>query len=151
MSAQHPPIDDPELGMLTQAESIFDDGTVAVHDWYAGRIDDGDAQIELIIDGPEVDDVRARLPRLKTAVADLADVRRAASKAVIAHFSEIEPEQYELDEGAADLRLEAIEASADGEIVLHFVDICGAHFPDGYWPAAHLGPDNAVTAVSVES
>ncbi|BDZ37847.1 hypothetical protein [Microbacterium suwonense] len=62
MTAQHPPIDDPDLGLLTRAESTFDDGTVAVHDWYAGRIDlDGD-DVELMIDGPDVDDVRARLP-----------------------------------------------------------------------------------------
>ena len=151
MSAQHPPIDDPELGVLTRAESTFDDGTVAVHDWYAGSVSDGDADIELMVDGPEVDDVRSRLPRLRSVVADIDGIRRRASDAVITHFSDVEPEAHELDEGAADLRLEAIEASSDDEIVLHFVDTCGQHFPEGYWPAAHLAADGTVAAVTVES
>lgn len=151
MSAQHPPIDDPELGTLTRAESTFDDGTVAVHDWYAGSTGDGDAAVELMIDGPEGDDVRARLPRLKSVIADLAGIRRSASDAVVTHFSDAAPTAHELDDGATDLRLEAIEASADDEILLHFVDTCGVHFPEGFWPVAHLGPDNTVTAVTVES
>lgn len=151
MSAQHPPIDDPVLGRLTRAESTLDDGTVAAHDWYAGSVGEGDAIIELMIDGPDVDDVRTRLPRLRSVVADIDGIRRRASDAVITHFSEVTPRTDELDEGAADLQLEAIEASADDEIVLHFVDTCGRHFPDGYWPAAHLGPDDSVVAVTVES
>ncbi|BDZ37846.1 hypothetical protein GCM10025863_04600 [Microbacterium suwonense] len=63
----------------------------------------------------------------------------------------MEPTPNELAGAAVDLRLEAIEAAADGELVLHFVDTCGEHFPDGYWPAAHLDADGAVTSVTVES
>lgn len=151
MSAQQPSLDDPELGRLVRGESIFDDGTVAVHDWYVGTVSDGDAEIELMIDGTDVESVRPLLPRLRTVVADIATIRRAASDAIFTQFSDVEPEPYELDEGARDLRLEAIEATADGTFVLHFADSCGEHFPDGYWPAAHLDGDGAVTAVTVES
>lgn len=151
MSAQHPVIDDPDLGTLTRAESTFDDGAVAVHDWYAGRIDDQGAQIELLIDGPDVHDVRSRLPRLRAVVADLPGIRRIASDAIVTQFSDVEPTTLELDEGAEDLLLEAIESSGDGEIVLHFADTCGQHFPDGYWPAAHLDSEGVVTSVTVES
>lgn len=151
MSAQHPSIDDPDLGALVRAESTFDDGTVAVHDWYAGSIPDGDGEIELMIDGTGPESVQARLPRLRAVVAALDSIRRTASDAIVTRFSDIEPEQHELDDGADDLRLEAIEASEDDEIVLHFVDSCGQHFPDGYWPAAHLDTDGRVTAVTIES
>jgi hypothetical protein len=151
MSAQHPPIDDPELGRLVRGESIFDDGTVAVHDWYVGTVSDGNAEIELVIDGTDVKSVQPLLPRLRAVVASLERIRRSASDAVDTQFSDIEPELHELDEGARDLRLEAIEATADGAFVLHFVDSCGEHFPDGYWPAAHLDGDGEVTGVTVES
>jgi hypothetical protein len=151
MSAQHPPLDDPELGRLVRGESIFEDGTVAVHDWYVGSIPDGESEIELMIDGTDTDAVQALLPRLRVVVTSLDEIRRTASDAVITQFSDVEPEQHELDEGAQDLRLEAIETASDGTFVLHFVDTCGEHFPEGYWPAAHLDADRAVTAVTVES
>ncbi|MFD5225902.1 hypothetical protein ACFWHT_09815 [Microbacterium sp. NPDC058342] len=151
MSAQHPPIDDPALGHLVRAESTFEDGTVAAHDWYAGRITDRDAEIELMIDGTDPEAVEARLPRLRAVVAALAGIRRTASDAIVTRFSDVEPEQHELDEAAADLRLEAIEAADDGRIVLHFTDACGEHFPEGYWPAAHLADDDTVAEVTVES
>ncbi|MGB3374682.1 MAG: hypothetical protein WBA87_06035 [Microbacterium sp.] len=151
MSAQHPPLDDPELGRLVRGESIFEDGTVAVHDWYVGSIPNGDSEIELMIDGTDADAVQSLLPRLRAIVADLDGIRRTASDAVITQFSDVEPEQHELDEGAQDLRLEAIESAADGTFVLHFVDTCGEHFPEGYWPAAHLDEDGTVTTVTVES
>ncbi|MDQ0612390.1 hypothetical protein QF046_000031 [Microbacterium sp. W4I4] len=151
MTAQHPSLDDPELGRLVRGESVFDDGTFAVHDWYVGSIPYGDSEIELMIDGTDAAAVQPLLPRLRTVVADLDIIRRTASDAVVTQFSDVEPEPHELDEGAQDLRLEAIEATADGTFVLHFADTCGEHFPDGYWPAAHLDGDCAVTAVTVES
>jgi|GEM_PF-596619 len=151
MTAQHPSLDDPELGRLVRGESTFEDGTVAVHDWYVGSIPDGEAEIELMIDGTDAEAVQSLLPRLRAVVAELDSIRRTASDAVITQFSDVEPEQPEFDEGAQDLQLEAIEAAADGTFVLHFVDTCGEHFPEGYWPAAHLDGDGAVTAVTVES
>lgn len=151
MSTQHPSLDDPELGRLVRGESIFEDGTVAVHDWYVGSILDGESEIELMIDGTDTDAVQALLPRLRAVVTSLDDIRRTASDAVVTQFSDVEPEQSELDEGTQDLHLEAIEAAADGTFVLHFVDTCGEHFPEGYWPAAHLDADGAVTGVTVES
>lgn len=151
MSAQHPSLDDPDLGRLVRGESIFDDGTVAVHDWYVGTVSDGDSEIELMIDGTDVESVLPLLPRLRAVVAELGSIRRTASDAVFTQFSDVEPEPHELDEGARDLRLEAIEATADGTFVLHFADSCGEHFPDGYWPAAHIDGEGTVTAVTVES
>jgi hypothetical protein len=151
MTAQHPSLDDPELGRLVRGESVFEDGIVAVHDWYVGSIPDGESEIELMIDGIDAEAVQSLLPRLRAVVADLDGIRRTASDAVITQFSDVEPELHELDMGAQDLRLEAIETVADGTFVLHFVDTCGEHFPEGYWPAAHLDADGAVTAVTVES
>lgn len=151
MSAQHSPIDDADLGLLTRGESVFDDGTIAVHDWHVGRIAHETGDIELIIDGADPDSVQTRLPGLRALVADLDRNRRAATDAIITQFSDVSPEQHELDEGAADLQLEAIEATSDGTFVLHFVDICDEHFPEGYWPAAHLNDMGAVTEVTVES
>ena len=49
------------------------------------------------------------------------------------------------------LTIEAIEAAADGTVVLHLIDGCGEHFPEGYWPAVHLGVDDSVVQVTVES
>lgn len=151
MSAQHPPVDDPALGRLTRAESTFDDGTVAVHDWYAGSISRGDTEVELMIDGTDPASIEPRLPRLRAVVADLEQIGRTASDAIITRFSDAEPQPHELDEGAADLALEAIEATGDGRVILHFIDTCSEHFPEGYWPAAHLGDDDTVTEVTVES
>lgn len=151
MSAQYPAIHDADLGLLTRAESTFDDGSVAVHDWYAGQVADGDAEIDLLIDGTDLDAVQERLPRLRAVVSGLPGIRRSASDAIVTHFSDAEPAPHELDEGARDLRLEAIEATDDDRIILHFVDSCGAHFPDRYWPAAHLDGEGRVFAVTVES
>ena len=53
--------------------------------------------------------------------------------------------------GIAARRIEAIEAAADGTVVLHLIDSCGEHFPEGYWPAVHLGVDDSVVQVTVES
>ncbi len=104
-----------------------------------------------MIDGTDANAVQSLLPRLRAMVADLDSIRRTASDAVITQFSDVEPEQHEFDEGAQDLRLEAIESAADGTFVLHFDDTCGEHFPEGYWPATHLDEDGAVTTVTVES
>jgi len=151
MSAQHPSVDVPGLGVLTRAESTFDDGTVAVHDWFAGTVTDGDHEVELMVDGTDPEAIEPLLPRLRAVVADLHRISRIATDAIITRFSDVEPEPHELDAGAADLRLEAIEATEADHIVLHFADICGEHFPDGYWPAAHLDAEGRVAEVTVES
>lgn len=52
---------------------------------------------------------------------------------------------------AEDLQVSAVEVVADGSVVLHLDDTCGEHFLDGYWPAVHLGPQDQVVAVTVES
>ena len=38
----------------------------------------------------------------------------------------------------------------DDATVLHFTDSCGRHFPEGYWPAVHLGVDGSIGEVTVE-
>lgn len=151
MSAQHPHIDDPELGRLARAESALDDGTTVVHDWYAGRIPLGDGELELMIDGTDIDAVSALLPRIREMVADVDTVRRRASDAVVTRFSDGDPTRPELDDASADLVLEALEATADGDIVLHFVDTCGQHFPHGYWPAVHVDAAGEIIDVTVEA
>lgn len=150
MTTAHPIIDDPNLGRLTRAETTLDDGDTVTHDWYASSIHHGDREIDLIIDGADADSIRALLPRARAVVTDLDSIRRRASDAILNHFSDAEPTPAELDAGAGDLQLDAIETTAE-ETVLHFTDACGQHFPDGYWPAAHLDTDGNVTEVTVES
>ncbi|SJN41351.1 hypothetical protein FM104_11350 [Microbacterium esteraromaticum] len=150
MSIQHPIIDDPELGRLTRAETTLDDGGVVTHDWYAGTVTLADQDVELMIDGTTPEGVQKLLPRIRAVIADLANIRRQASDAIRAHFSDTEPTAAELDEAAEDLLLEAVEATAD-ETVLHFVDSCGQHFPEECWPAAHLDAHGVVTTVTVEA
>lgn len=70
---------------------------------------------------------------------------------MVTNFSNGEPEPHELDDAASDLTLETIEAAADGTIILHLIDSCGEHFPEGYWPAVHLGAGGDVEQVTVES
>ncbi|UNK72051.1 hypothetical protein [Microbacterium sp. H1-D42] len=149
MSTANPIIDDPDLGRLARAESTLDGDTV-IHDWYASSIHIDDREVELVIDGADADAVQALLPRVRAVVAEIDSIRRSASDAIFTHFSDGEPSRAELDDGATDLLLDVIEATADGT-VLHFTDACGQHFPDGYWPAAHLDPDSNVVEVTVES
>lgn len=149
MSTQHPTIDDPHLGTLTRAESTLDYGDVVTHDWYSGALTIGGRELELMIDGADVDTVRTLLPRVRGIVADLDGTRRRASDAIITHFNDSEPSAAELDEGAADLVLDTLEITDDAT-VLHFTDSCGRHFPEGYWPAVHLGVDGGVVEVTVE-
>lgn len=151
MSDEHPIIDDAELGTFTRATTELTDCTVLTHDWYGGSLVRDDSSIELMLEGTSAEESRARLPRLRTVVADIDSIHRRASDAVVAAFSQGDPEPFELDDAASDLALEAIEASADGTIVLHLTDTCGTHFPEGYWPAAHLGDDDTITHVTVES
>ena len=151
MSDEHPPIADSVLGVFVRATGETDDGSVLTYDWYTGSADIGGETVELMLEGADPDEARKRLPRLRAGMADLHRVQRAASDAVVATFSQGDPSPHDLDEGASDLLLEAVEAGADGSIVLHFTDACGEHFPEGYWPAAHLADDDTVATVTVES
>ncbi|MFF7292937.1 hypothetical protein ACFY9N_10435 [Microbacterium sp. NPDC008134] len=151
MSDEHPTIDDADLGVFTRATTELSDGSVLTHDWYGGSLTHRDSTIELMLEGASVEESRARLPRLRAVISDLDAIQRRASDAVVTSFSQDEPEQHELDDAASDLALEAIEAASDGTIVLHLTDTCGTHFPEGYWPAAHLADDDTITNVTVES
>lgn len=151
MSDQHPTIDDPSLGTLTRATTELTDGEILTHDWFVGTLATAGGELELMIEGTAVDEVSALLPRVREVIADLDSLRRRASDAVVTAFSQGEVEQHELDDAASDLTLETVEASADGTIVLHLIDSCEQHFPEGYWPAVHLAPDDTVVTVTVES
>ncbi|WP_449408549.1 hypothetical protein [Microbacterium maritypicum] len=151
MSDEHPIIDDPDLGTLVRATTELSDGTVLTHDWYAGTVTVDDADLELMLEGTSADQARALIPRVRETIAALGGLRRLASDAVVTAFSQGTPEPAELDAAASDLSLETIEASADGTVVLHLIDTCGDHFPEGYWPAVHLGEDGQITQVTVES
>jgi len=151
MSEEHPTIDDPELGTLTRATTELTDGTVLTHDWYAGGTVAHGSALDLMIEGTNTVEASGLLPHVRETIAALAVLRRLASDAIVTAFSTGAPEQHELDEAASDLTLETLEASADGTVVLHFIDSCGEHFPEGYWPAVHLGADGQITQVTVES
>lgn len=151
MSDQHPVIEDAVLGTLTRATTTLDDGTVVTHEWYAGSVTIDGEDLDLMIEGVTAEDAGARLPRMREVMADIESVRRRATDAVVTAFSTGDPEPHELDEAASDLILETLEASADGDVVLHLIDGCGTHFPEGYWPAVHIGADGAVVRVAVES
>ncbi|MGF2947650.1 hypothetical protein [Microbacterium alcoholitolerans] len=150
MSTVHPIIEDPQLGPLTRAETTLDDGDTVTHDWYAGSLGVGDHEVELMIDGSDPATIERLLPRARAVIAELDSIRRRATNAIITHFSDGEPTAGDLDEGAADLQLDAIETTTD-ETVLHFTDSCGEHFPDGYWPAVHIDTEGGVAEVTVES
>lgn len=150
MSAEHPIIDDPDLGAFARATTELTDGTVLTHDWYAGTLDEANGAVELMLEGSSAEDARALLPRMRTVVAELTTLRRAASDAVVRAFSQGDPIPAELDEAASDLVLDAVEATTEHTIVLHFTDSCGTHFPDGYWPAVHL-IDGTISHVTIES
>ncbi|MGN7949535.1 hypothetical protein ACTJKH_12380 [Microbacterium sp. 22215] len=151
MSDENPTIDDPELGTLTRATTELSDGTVLTHDWYAGGTVAQGAPLDLMIEGTNTDEASALLPHVHETIAALSVLRRLASDTIVTAFSTGTPEQHELDDAASDLTLETLEASADGTIVLHFIDSCGEHFPEGYWPAVHLGADGQIAQVTVES
>lgn len=151
MSDEHPTIEDPELGYLVRATTELTDGTVLTHDWYAGGTVVGGNPLDLMIEGTNIDEASSLLPHVRETIAALPLLRRLATDAVVAAFSTATPEQHELDDAATDLTLETLEASADGTVILHLIDSCGEHFPEGYWPAVHLGADGQITQVTVES
>lgn len=151
MTDSNPTIDDPELGTLARATSELTDGSVLTHDWFVGTVSVGGTELDLMLEGTRLDDVAPLLPRLREVVARLDVLRRLATDAVVTNFSTGEPEPQELDDAFADLELETIEVSSDGRVILHLTDSCGEHFPEGYWPAAHLGVDDTVVQVTVES
>lgn len=151
MSEQHPTVDEPGLGTFTRAQTALSDGTVLTHDWYVGTLARDDGPLELMIEATDPDDARRLILHVHTVIADLDHLRRIASDAVVTAFSQGEPEPAELDEAAADLTLETIEVQAGGDVVLHLVDTCENHFPEGYWPAVHLDAHGGVTQVTVES
>jgi len=151
MSDENPTIDDPKLGAFARAYSELTDGTVLTHDWFVGTVSVDGAEVELLLEGTTVDEVTPLLPRLRDAVARLDILRRIATDAVVTNFSTGDPEPHELDDAASDLTIEALEAAADGTVILHLIDGCGEHFPEGYWPAVHLDVDDSVAEVTVES
>lgn len=151
MSDQHPIVEDDVLGALVRATTELTDGEILTHDWYAGSVVGDAGELYLMIEGTSPDEVAPLLPRLREVVSRLGALRRVASDAVVTRFSTGEPELHELEVAASDLTLETIEAAADGTIILHLIDDCGEHFPEGYWPAVHLAPDDGVADVTVES
>jgi hypothetical protein len=151
MSDQHPIVDDDVLGPLTRATTELTDGEILVHDWYATTLPTEGGELEIMVEGTSPEEVVPLLPRLRDAIARIDALRRIASDAVVTRFSTGDPEQHELDDAATDLVLETVEASADGTIVLHLIDSCGEHFPEGYWPAVHLGAGDRVEQVTVEA
>ena len=150
MSTTYPTIEDPELGTLSRAETTLDDGDVVTHDWYSGALMIEGRELELMIDGADATAVNALLPRAHAVIADLDGIRRRAADAIITHFSDREPTQTELDDGADDLVLDTLEVT-DEATVLHFTDSCGQHFPDGYWPAVQIDLADRIVEVTVES
>ena len=151
MSDENPTIDDPELGTLTRATSELTDGSVLTHDWFVGTVSVEGTELELMLEGTTSDEVTPLLPRMRDAVKRLHTLRRIATDAVVAKFSTGDPEPHELEEAASDLTIEALEAAADGTVIIHLIDSCGEHFPEGYWPAVHLAVDDSVAQVTVES
>lgn len=151
MTDEHPPIDDDALGRLARATTELSDGTVLTHDWYAGSVDRDGTELMIMVEGTSAAEASALLPHIHETLSALPALQRLATDAVVTSFSTTDPEPHELDDAAADLELETVEASADGTVVLHFVDSCGEHFPEGYWPAVHLGTDGQITRVTVES
>lgn len=151
MSDEHPTIDHPELGTFARATTEMTDGTVLTHDWYVGSVSADGTELELMVEATTSEEARALLPRLARAVTELSSRRRQASDAVVAEFSQGDPEPSELDEAATDLALETIEVETDGTVILHLTDTCGTHFPEGYWPAVHFGADDDIIQVTVES
>ncbi|MFK4852312.1 hypothetical protein ACI3KT_11800 [Microbacterium sp. ZW T6_19] len=151
MSDQHPVVEDDVLGTLVRASTELTDGEILTHDWYAGSVVTDGGDVDLMIEATTHAEVTPLLPRLREVVSRLDVLRRMASDAVVTRFSTGAPEAHELDEAASDLALETIEAAADGTIILHLIDDCGEHFPEGYWPAVHLAPDDGVADVTVES
>ncbi len=149
MSTQQAAIEDPQLGTLSRAETTLGDGDVVTHDWYSGALTIDGRELELMIDGADVDQVGSLIPRVHALVADLEGISRRASDAIITHFSDGEPSPAELETGSDDLVLDTLEITDDAT-VLHFTDSCGQHFPDGYWPAVHLGLDGNIGEVTVE-
>ncbi|MGH3688548.1 MAG: hypothetical protein ACRDT7_00200 [Microbacterium sp.] len=151
MSDESTTIDDPELGTFDRARSELTDGTVLTHDWFVGTVSVEGSELELMLEGTTPDEVAPLLPRMRDTVKRLSALRRIATDAVIRNFSTGELQAHELDEAASDLTIEAIEAAADGTVILHLIDSCGEHFPEGYWPAVHLSVDDSVAQVTVES
>lgn len=121
------------------------------HDWFVGTVSIEGSELELMLEGTTPEEVAPLLPRLREVVSRLDVLRRVATDAVVTNFSTGQPGQSELDDAASDLTLETIETGADGTVILHLIDTCGEHFPEGYWPAAHLGVDDTVAQVTVES
>ncbi|KRC62437.1 hypothetical protein ASE14_00940 [Agromyces sp. Root81] len=147
---QIPDIVDPELGAFTRAITHLEAGPPLVFDWYVGSADVVGSEVECMVRATEPEEVRQLLSRLKVTVAAFPELGRTATDAVVERLGDGEPSADELEDAAADLKLETIEATADG-VVLHFTDTCGEHFLGGYWPAVRLGADHRIIDITVEA
>ena len=151
MTENRDPLLHPVLGEFARDVTVLGDGEELVHSWYAGRTPLGDREIELLVGSDDPDQATRLMGPLAEVVAALPQLLRTATDAVVTQFSEAEPDPMEFDEAAAILQLDAVEASAEGLVVLHFTDTTGSQFPEGYWPAVHLGEGLAVEKVTVEA
>lgn len=133
------------LGVFTRASTTFE-GEVRLHDWYSLG---ADPVLTLSTADPVV--AAGLVPRLEAFLSGRDAWERAATDAVVIELSAETPTPDELDEAAADLALESVQAYPDGSVVLNFVDTCGTHFLDGYWPAVRFDDDDALIRVTVEA
>lgn len=120
-------------------------GELMFHPWYVLH-----GMPEYVLRTPDGDSARELLQRIGVFRAHEEQRRRIATDAIVTAISEDPPAGSELDEAAADLRLETIGTLPDSEIVLHFQDSCGSHFISGRWPAARFATSGEVR-VTVEA
>ncbi|MFE7506445.1 hypothetical protein [Promicromonospora sp. NPDC057488] len=138
-------------GELARATTTLTSGETLVHDWYSADAGAADGEPELMVRATDAAAASALLPRVAAFFADRAGWQRRATDAVVKEFSAEEPTPDELAEAAHDLVLQTVEVLADGDVVLHLDDSCGAHFLDGYWPAVRFDADDVAVEVTVEA
>ncbi|MEU6749390.1 hypothetical protein ABZ914_24470 [Spirillospora sp. NPDC046719] len=144
-------ITDERLGVFTSDAQPLSDGSVLYHSFCGSMRHPDGREIVLMLDTTEPQEARRLLPRLYGTAANLTALERRAVEAIVHAFTKGPPTADDFADARTDLSLSTIAVEDGGEIVLHFTDLCGKHFLDGYWPAVRLDHDDTVLDVTVEA
>lgn len=141
----------PELGDLHRGQWVDSTGDTYSDSWHSAEVTISDATVEVIAASADPELAAQLLTPLASVLRALPTLRREASDAIVAHFSDEAPTRAELDDAAGDLKLQSVEAVAPNRVKLHFDDSCGEHFRPGHWPAVEVTVEGVVVGVTLEA
>ena len=139
------------LGTFVREVTVFGNGEELDSPHFSATCGMDGRELEMLLETEDPDEARSMLPRLMHVIDWFGDFRDHAIEAIVRTFSTEPPTDADYADAQEDLAADTIVVEGDGQVILHFSDLCGEHFMDGYWPAVRFDVEDHVADVTVEA